>query len=85
LDKISFEINNLIRGLSPYPAWCILSDKTEEWTVKIYDAKILFEDHNNYWHADLYQKRNENRSRKWLYPDSKFAVSCKKKMTTLNF
>jgi hypothetical protein len=21
------------------------SDKTEEWTVKIYDAKILFEDH----------------------------------------
>jgi methionyl-tRNA formyltransferase len=23
----------------------ILSDKTEEWTVKIYDAKILFEDH----------------------------------------
>jgi methionyl-tRNA formyltransferase len=44
LDKISFEINNLIRGLSPPAAWCI-SDKTEEWTVKIYDAKILFEDH----------------------------------------
>jgi methionyl-tRNA formyltransferase len=44
LDKISFEINNLIRGLSPTAAWCILSDKTEEWT-KIYDAKILFEDH----------------------------------------
>jgi methionyl-tRNA formyltransferase len=38
------EINNLIRGLS-LPSWCILSDKTEEWTVKIYDAKILFEDH----------------------------------------
>jgi hypothetical protein len=32
--------------------------------LKIYDAKILFEDHGN-WHADLYQ--NENRSRKWLY------------------
>jgi methionyl-tRNA formyltransferase len=45
LDKISFEINNLIRGLSLPAAWCILSDKTEEWTVKIYDAKILFEDH----------------------------------------
>ena len=44
--KSALEINNLIRGLSPYPAaWCILSDKTEEWTVKIYDAKILFEDH----------------------------------------
>jgi hypothetical protein len=23
---------------------------------KNYDAKILFEDHGNYWHADLYQK-----------------------------
>jgi hypothetical protein len=30
----------------------------------------------NYWHADL-KKRNENRSRKWLYPDSKFAVLVK--------
>jgi methionyl-tRNA formyltransferase len=38
------EINNLIRGLSPYPQLGIFSDKTEEWTVKIYD-KILFEDH----------------------------------------
>ena len=45
--KSALEINNLIRGLSPYPAaWCIFSDKTEEWNVKIYDAKIIPEDHN---------------------------------------
>ncbi|MFT4983121.1 MAG: methionyl-tRNA formyltransferase [Flavobacterium sp.] len=45
--KSALEINNLIRGLSPYPAaWCILSDKNEEWNVKIYDTKVLFEDHD---------------------------------------
>ena len=45
--KSALEINNLIRGLSPYPAaWCIFSDKNEEWNVKIYDAKILPEDHD---------------------------------------
>jgi methionyl-tRNA formyltransferase len=44
--KSASEINNLIRGLSPYPAaWCIFSDKNEEWNVKIYDAKIVLEDH----------------------------------------
>jgi methionyl-tRNA formyltransferase len=44
--KSALDINNLIRGLSPYPAaWCIFSDKNEEWNVKIYDAKILLEDH----------------------------------------
>jgi methionyl-tRNA formyltransferase len=45
--KSALEINNLIRGLSPYPAaWCIFSDKNEEWNVKIYEAKIVDEDHN---------------------------------------
>jgi methionyl-tRNA formyltransferase len=44
--KSASEINNLIRGLSPYPAaWCVFSDKNEEWNVKIYDAKIVLEDH----------------------------------------
>jgi methionyl-tRNA formyltransferase len=41
------EINNLIRGLSPYPAsWCFLKDKEEEQTIKIYEAKLVPEDHN---------------------------------------
>jgi len=45
--KSASEINNLIRGLSPYPAaWSVFSDKNEEWNVKIYDAKILLEDHD---------------------------------------
>ncbi|WP_339920948.1 methionyl-tRNA formyltransferase [uncultured Flavobacterium sp.] len=45
--KSTSEINSLIRGLSPYPtAWCVFSDKNEEWNVKIYDAKILLEDHD---------------------------------------
>jgi len=40
------EIHNLIRGLSPYPAaWFILKDNQEEWTVKLFEAKIIFENH----------------------------------------
>lgn len=45
--KPAVEINNLIRGLSPYPtAWCFIQDKNEEWNVKIYEAKIVLEDHD---------------------------------------
>jgi methionyl-tRNA formyltransferase len=45
--KSSLEINNLIRGLNPQPAaWCVFSDKNEEWKVKIYEAKIVVEDHD---------------------------------------
>jgi methionyl-tRNA formyltransferase len=44
--KPALEINNLIRGLSPYPsAWCYFSDANTEWNVKIHEAKIMFEDH----------------------------------------
>ena len=44
--KSASEINNLIRGLSPYPAaWSFFSDKNEEWNIKIYGAKIIDEDH----------------------------------------
>jgi methionyl-tRNA formyltransferase len=40
------EIHNLIRGLSPYPsAWCFFKDNGEEWNVKIYEAKIISENH----------------------------------------
>ncbi|MGZ9735584.1 methionyl-tRNA formyltransferase [Flavobacterium sp. GNP002] len=45
--KSALEINNLIRGLSPYPAaWCFIQDKNEEWNVKLYEAKIVLEDHH---------------------------------------
>lgn len=45
--KPALEINNLIRGLSPYPAaWCFIGDQNEEWNVKIYESKIVLEDHN---------------------------------------
>ncbi len=45
-NKTTVEIHNLIRGLSPYPAsWCIFSDGTEEWNVKIYESKIISEPH----------------------------------------
>jgi methionyl-tRNA formyltransferase len=45
-SKSASEINNLIRGLSPYPAaWCFFSDKNEEWNVKIYEAKVIMEEH----------------------------------------
>jgi methionyl-tRNA formyltransferase len=40
--KSGDEINNLIRGLSPYPAaWCFLKDKNEEQSIKIYEARIV--------------------------------------------
>lgn len=45
--KSAIEIFNLIRGLNPYPsAWCYFNDNTEEWNVKIHDAKIISESHN---------------------------------------
>jgi methionyl-tRNA formyltransferase len=45
--KPAVEIYNLIRGLSPYPsAWCFISDKNEEWNVKIHEAKMTLEHHN---------------------------------------
>jgi methionyl-tRNA formyltransferase len=46
--KSATEINNLIRGLSPYPsAWCFFTDRDEEWNVKIYEAKIILEPHSH--------------------------------------
>jgi len=45
--KSGNEINNLIRGLSPYPAaWCFLKDKEEELSIKIYEAKLVSEAHS---------------------------------------
>ncbi|KFF05052.1 methionyl-tRNA formyltransferase [Flavobacterium reichenbachii] len=45
--KSGDEINNLIRGLSPYPAaWCFLKDKDTEQSIKIYETKLVVEDHN---------------------------------------
>ncbi|OIV44006.1 methionyl-tRNA formyltransferase [Flavobacterium johnsoniae] len=45
--KSGEEINNLIRGLSPYPAaWCFLKDKNEELNIKIYEAKLVSETHS---------------------------------------
>jgi methionyl-tRNA formyltransferase len=41
------EIQNLIRGLSPYPvAWCYFKDNEQEWNVKIYESKIIVEEHS---------------------------------------
>ncbi|MFQ3173470.1 MAG: methionyl-tRNA formyltransferase [Flavobacterium sp.] len=44
--KSALQINNLIRGLSPYPAaWCFFSDKNEEWNVKVFESKVIIEQH----------------------------------------
>lgn len=46
-NKSANEIHNLIRGLSPYPsAWCIFKDNGEEWNVKLYEAKVILEQHS---------------------------------------
>lgn len=45
--KSGAEINNLIRGLSPYPAsWCFLKDQNEELNIKVYEAKLVSESHS---------------------------------------
>lgn len=45
-NKSIEEIHNLIRGLSPYPAaWCFFKDNSQEWNVKIYEAKMIEESH----------------------------------------
>ncbi|MEL1254915.1 methionyl-tRNA formyltransferase [Flavobacterium sp. DGU38] len=45
-EKSGKEINNLIRGLSPYPAaWCFLKDKNEELSIKIYEARLVSDTH----------------------------------------
>ncbi|PXY39904.1 methionyl-tRNA formyltransferase [Flavobacterium cheongpyeongense] len=45
--KSGREINNLIRGLSPYPSsWCFLKDKNEALSIKIYEAKLISEEHS---------------------------------------
>jgi len=45
--KPAAEIHNLIRGLSPYPsAWCLFKDNDEEWSVKVYESKIILENHS---------------------------------------
>lgn len=45
-SKTGTEIYNLIRGLSPYPAaWCLFKDQGQEWNVKIYEAVLINEEH----------------------------------------
>jgi methionyl-tRNA formyltransferase len=47
-SKSGIEINNLVRGLSPYPvAWCIINDENQEWNVKIYEVKFTKEKHTD--------------------------------------
>ncbi|TRX39694.1 methionyl-tRNA formyltransferase [Flavobacterium restrictum] len=44
--KSATTIYNLIRGLSPYPAaWCYITDKEQEFAVKIYAAILVLEPH----------------------------------------
>ncbi len=46
--KSGIEIYNLIRGLSPYPsAWCTILDRDNEWSVKMFEAKLVLENHTN--------------------------------------
>ncbi|MCC9071550.1 methionyl-tRNA formyltransferase [Flavobacterium sp. F-65] len=45
--KPASTINDLIRGLSPYPAaWSFLKDQSDELSIKIYEAKPILEAHN---------------------------------------
>ena len=46
-NKSSLEIHNLIRGLSPYPAaWCFFEINQEQYNVKLYEARVVEEEHS---------------------------------------
>jgi methionyl-tRNA formyltransferase len=58
-----------------------LSDKGEEWNVKIYEAKLLMEEHSLATGSLICTKRDENCGRKRIHPNFKFAIRVKE-MTT---
>lgn len=56
--KSLVEINNLIRGLSPYPsAWTNMTVNDEDMTVKIYEADFVQESHDYKMFTILTSKR----------------------------
>ncbi|WP_163407633.1 methionyl-tRNA formyltransferase [Flavobacterium ajazii] len=58
-EKSGDEINNLIRGLNPYPAaWCFLKDKNEELSIKIYET-VLISDTHSYETGKLINSKKE--------------------------
>lgn len=78
------EINNLIRGLSPYPAsWCYITDIDQEWNVKIYDTTIAIENHNHKTGAIITSKKEMKIAVKDGFIEIKsIQFPGKKKMTT---
>jgi methionyl-tRNA formyltransferase len=80
LTKPVSEINNLIRGLSPYPAaWCFFSDKGEEWNVKIYEAKLLEEHSLASGSLICTKKEMKIAVENGYHPNFKFAIPVKRK------
>lgn len=46
-NKLGQEIQNLIRGLCPYPtAWSYIKNDKQEWSVKFYETSFVKENHN---------------------------------------
>jgi methionyl-tRNA formyltransferase len=44
--KSGFDIHNLVRGLSPYPAaWCYIKNNNEDQNVKIYETSFINKTH----------------------------------------
>jgi methionyl-tRNA formyltransferase len=58
-SKTGKEIQNLIRGLSPYPAaWCFIKDGEQEWNVKIYESNFIDENHT-YTYGSIFSTKKE--------------------------
>lgn len=56
--KSGQEMQNLIRGLSPYPAaWCFIKDEKNEWNVKIYESNFVEENHTYVYGKILMTKK----------------------------
>lgn len=77
-------INNLIRGLSPYPAaWFFLNDKEKELNVKVYEAQFLAEDHKHEIGSIISDKKSLKVAVKGGFIDLlALQLPGKKKMTT---
>lgn len=85
--KSGIEIYNLIRGLSPYPsAWCTILDRDNEWSVKMYEAKLVLENHNNAIGSILTTKKEMKIAVQEGYLEiASLQFPGKKRMTTAEF
>ncbi len=87
-QKSSAEINNFIRGLSPYPAaWTELEIKGKLLNFKIYETEVLIEAHNNTPGTIITDNKTSMRiaTKDGFIEIKELQLSGKKRMNTVQF